>query len=98
VARRRLDGGHSTSAAIESLAAGRKRDFTDAERLVKRFVAHELTLSFVPDSAQRLWRTLTRTKCQLIRNRVQLQNWLEALLEEPMSNQSCPASCRTYWA
>jgi hypothetical protein len=33
---------------------GRKRDFPDAERLVKRLVARELTLSFVPDSEQRL--------------------------------------------
>ena len=51
---------------------GRKRDFPDAERLVKRLVAHELTLSFVPDVTQRLWRTVTRRKYQLIRNRVQL--------------------------
>jgi hypothetical protein len=34
---------------------GRKRDFPDAERLVKRLVAQELTLSFVPDAEQRLW-------------------------------------------
>src|SRR6476619_1307684 len=37
---------------------GRKRDFPDAERLVKRLVAQELTLSFVPDAEQRLWRTV----------------------------------------
>jgi transposase len=49
---------------------------------VKRLVANELTLSFVPDGEQRLWRTVTRTKYQLTRNRVQLQNQLEALLEE----------------
>jgi transposase len=61
---------------------GRKRDFPDAERLVKRLVAHELTLSFVPDATQRLWRTVTRRKYQLTRSRVQLQNRLEALLEE----------------
>src|SRR5258708_7940957 len=61
---------------------GRKKDFRDAERLVKRLVAHELTLSFVPDVEQRLWRTVTRTKYQLRRNRGQLQNRLEALLEE----------------
>lgn len=61
---------------------GRKRDFPDAERLVKRLVAQELTLSFVPDPEQRLWRTLMRRKYQLTRNRVQLQNRLEALLEE----------------
>src|SRR5436853_2349942 len=61
---------------------GRKRDFPDAERLVKRLVAHELVLSFVPDVEQRLWRTVMRTKYQARRNRVQLQNRLEALLEE----------------
>jgi transposase len=61
---------------------GRKSDFADAERLVKRLVAHELTLSFVPDPQQRLWRTVTRAKDQQRRNRVQLQNRLEALLEE----------------
>jgi transposase len=61
---------------------GRKKDFRDAERLVKRLVAHELVLSFVPDAEQRLWRTVMRTKYQLTRNRVQLQNRLEALLEE----------------
>jgi hypothetical protein len=31
---------------------GRTRDFPDAERLVKRLVARELTLSFVPDVEQ----------------------------------------------
>ena len=61
---------------------GRKKDFPDAERLVKRLVAQELTLSFVPDAEQRLWRTVMRRKYQLTRNRVQLQNRLEALLEE----------------
>ena len=61
---------------------GRKRDFPDAERLVKRLVAQELTLSFVPEPEQRLWRTVMRRKYQLTRNRVQLQNRLESLLEE----------------
>ncbi len=61
---------------------GRKKDFPDAERLLKRLVANELTLSFVPDAEQRLWRTVMRRKYQLTRNRVQLQNRLEALLEE----------------
>src|SRR5260370_6065197 len=61
---------------------GRKKDYPDAERLVKRLVANELTLSFVPDAEQRLWRTVMRRKYQLTRNRVQLQNRLEALLEE----------------
>ncbi len=61
---------------------GRKRDFPDAERLVKRLVAQELTLSFVPEPEQRLWRTVTRRKYQLTRNRVQVHNRLESLLEE----------------
>jgi transposase len=61
---------------------GRKRDFPDAERLVKRLVAQELVLSFVPDPEQRLWRTVTRRKLQLRRMRVRMQNQLEALLEE----------------
>ncbi|MGH8324661.1 MAG: IS110 family transposase, partial [Steroidobacteraceae bacterium] len=37
---------------------------------------------FVPDAEQRLWRTLMRRRYQTTRNRVQLQNRLEALLEE----------------
>ena len=61
---------------------GRKRDFRDAERLLKRLVSQELTLSFVPHAEQRLWRTVTRTKYQLRRNKVRLHNQLEALLEE----------------
>jgi len=61
---------------------GRKRDFPDAERLVKRLVAQELTLSFVPDAEQRLWRTVMRGKYQLTRNHARVQNRLEALLEE----------------
>ena len=81
---RRPDVGHAASGAgaVESWARGRKKDFPDAERLVKRLVAQELTLSFVPDAEQRLWRTVTRRKYQLTRNRVQLQNRLECLLEE----------------
>jgi transposase len=61
---------------------GRKKDFPDAERLMKRLVARELVLSFVPDVEQRLWRTVTRKKYQLRRDRVRLQNQLESLLEE----------------
>ena len=63
-------------------ARGRKNDFGDAERLIKRLVAQELRLSFVPDGEQRLWRTVTRKKHQLTRQKVRLQNQLECLLEE----------------
>jgi transposase len=73
---------HLAQAQSNRGAAGRKRDFPDAERLVKRYVAGELTLSFVPDCEQRLWRTVMRRKHQVTCNRVQLQNRLECLLEE----------------
>src|SRR6266581_2692187 len=73
---------HLAQAQSNRGAGGRKKDFPDAERLVKRLVAQELTLSFVPDAEQRLWRTVMRRKYQLTRNRVQFQNRLEALLEE----------------
>jgi transposase len=73
---------HLAQAQSNRGAAGRKKDFPDAERLVKRLVAQELKLSFVPDGEQRLWRTIMRRKHQLTRNRVQFQNRLECLLEE----------------
>ena len=47
---------HLAQAQSNRGASGRKKDFPDAERLVKRLVAQELTLSFVPDTEQRLWR------------------------------------------
>ena len=61
---------------------GRKHDFRDAERLVRRLVANELILSFVPAVEQRAWRTMTRMKCQLAGDRVRLHNQVECLLEE----------------
>jgi len=73
---------HLAQAQSNRGARGRKKDFPDAERLVKRLVAQELTLSFVPDVEQRLWRTVMRRKSQVTRNRVRLQNRLESLLEE----------------
>jgi transposase len=73
---------HLAQAQSNQGPRGRKKDFPDAERLVKRLVAQELTLSFVPDVEQRLWRTVMRRKYQVTRNRVQLQNRLECLLEE----------------
>jgi len=73
---------HLAQAQSNRGTRGRKKDFPDAERLVKRLVANELTLSFVPDAEQRLWRTVTRRKYQLTREHVRLQNQLESLLEE----------------
>src|SRR5918995_2939739 len=73
---------HLAQAQSNRGRGGRKQDFPDAERLVKRLVAQELTLSFVPDAEQRLWRTVMRRKYQTTRNRVQLHSRLESLLEE----------------
>jgi transposase len=81
-ARRKSGTLHLAQAQSNRGPRGRKRDFPDAERLVKRLVARELTLSFVPDAEQRLWRTVTRKKNQLRRDRVRLHNQLESLLEE----------------
>jgi hypothetical protein len=61
---------------------GRKHDFKDAERLVRRSIADELILSFVPNGEQRTWRNMTRMKTQLTRDRVRLQSQMECLLEE----------------
>lgn len=61
---------------------GRKTDFRDAQRLLRRQRAGELTLSFVPEAEQRQMRSLTRRWVQLSKDRVRLQNQLEALLEE----------------
>ena len=61
---------------------GRKTDFRDAQRAVSRLLSGDLILSYVPEVEQRCWRTLTRTKYQLTRDKVRLQSQLESLLEE----------------
>jgi transposase len=61
---------------------GKKTDYKDAQRLVRRYEAGELTLSFVPEPEQRLMRNLTRRRTQLTRDRVRIQNQVESLLEE----------------
>jgi len=83
------EGAGSTSGQLHLCQAksnkgrrGRKDDFGDAKRLVKRLKAQELTLSFVPDEEQRLWRTVTRRRYQLSRHRVRFQGQLESLLEQ----------------
>ena len=73
---------HLAQAHSNKAPKGRKSDFADAERLVKRLVAEELVLSYVPDPEQRLWRTLTHTKQQLTREKVRTLNQIEAFLED----------------
>lgn len=73
---------HLAQAQSNKAPKGRKSDLADAKRLVRRFVAGELMLSFIPEPEQRAWRMVTRGRLQLIRERVQLQNQIESLLEE----------------
>jgi transposase len=73
---------HLAQAHSNRARKGRKDDFRDAERLARRHLSGELILSFVPDPEQRLWRTLTRSKHQLTRDRVRLHNQVESLLED----------------
>jgi transposase len=73
---------HLAQAHSNRAPRGRKHDFGDARRLLRRFVAGELILSFVPEPEQRSWRTATRMRQQLVRDRVRLQAQIEALLEE----------------
>jgi transposase len=73
---------HLAQAFSNCAPRGRKHDFKDAERLVRRLIANELILSFVPTGEQRIWRNMTRMKLQLTRDRVRLQNRMECLLEE----------------
>jgi transposase len=73
---------HLAQAQSNKAPKGRKHDFADTRRLVRRYVAGELILSYVPDAEQRNLRTLTRHKVQLTRDKVRLQSQLESLLEE----------------
>jgi len=61
---------------------GRKHDFRDAERLIRRLLAGELTLSFVPEPEQRNLRRMTRARVQLSEDQSRLHSQLECLLEE----------------
>lgn len=73
---------HLAQAWSNRAPRGKKTDFKDAERLVRRHLAGELTLSFVPEAEQRRMRSLTRRRKQLTRDRVRIQNQVESLLEE----------------
>jgi transposase len=73
---------HLAQAQSNKAPKGRKSDLADAIRLLRRFVAGELMLSFIPEAEQRDWRMVTRGRLQLVRERVQLQNQIESLLEE----------------
>lgn len=73
---------HLAQAQSNRAPTGRKSGLGDAKRLLKRFLAGEPMLSFVPGSEQRAWRIVTRGRLQLVRERVHLWNQIESLLEE----------------
>lgn len=73
---------HLAHAQSNRAPKGRKSDYADARRLVKRLVADELFLSYVPEPDQRDWRMLTRARQALVSEHVHLQNQIEALLEQ----------------
>ena len=73
---------HLAQAQSNAAPRGRKSDYVDALRLARRFLAAELRLSFVPDAEQRTWRCVSRNKHQKRQRRIQIQNQIEALLEE----------------
>jgi transposase len=80
----RLESGfklHLAQAQSNAAPRGRKHDFGDAERLARRFMANELRLSYVPDVAQRAWRTLVKAREQRVEQVTRLNHEIECLLE-----------------
>jgi transposase len=73
---------HLAQARSNAAPRGRKSDFADATRIVRRLLSGDLTLSFVPDAEQRRWRILARTRVQFCELIVQMRNQIEGLLEE----------------
>ncbi len=75
---------HLLLAQARSNAAprGRKTDYADALRLVRRLLSDDLRLSYVPEPEQRDWRSITRTRVEYGRDIIRFRNWLEGILEE----------------
>ena len=63
--------------------------FGDAQWLLRRLLAGELILSFVPDPEQRLWRTITRTKVQLVRDRVRRRMQSHQIFDGAIFTTAC---------
>jgi transposase len=57
-------------------------DFADTKRIVRRLLADDLTISFVPEAEQRRWRLLTRAPTAAMQQITRLRNQIEGLLEE----------------
>jgi transposase len=73
---------HLAQPRSTSAPRGRKSDFADATRIVRRLLAEDLTLSYVPDREQRQWRTITRMRVRMTTQQARLRNQMEGLLEE----------------
>ena len=71
---------HLAQARSNPAPRGRKSDYRDALRIVRRLLANDLTLSWVPPAEQRQWRVLARTRVQFIRDQVQARNRMECIL------------------
>jgi transposase len=61
---------------------GRKTDYGDATRLVRRLRSGDLRMSYVPEAEQRDWRLFTRARVDCQDDVTRLRNRLETLLEE----------------
>src|SRR5215470_1781583 len=88
-------GLHLAQAFSNRAPRGRKHDFKDAERLVRRLIADELILSFVPSGEQRIWRSLTRMKVHSHATEYDCRTRWSVCWKK------CASSCRswsaTYW-
>ena len=87
----------SGAGAVQSRTTGTQEGFPRCRTPGEAAGGRNLTLSFVPDAEQRLWRTVTRKKYQLRCDRVRLcrTNW-SLFWNRPIS--SCPASSPICWA
>ena len=61
---------------------GRKWDKADAQRIAKRLLSGDLTVSYVPPPEQRDWRLLSRTQVAMHESVVRVRNQVEGLLEQ----------------
>src|SRR5258708_4128305 len=71
---------HLAQAFSNRAPRGRKHDFKDAERLVRRLIAKEPILSFLSGGEKGIWRNLTPIKLQITHARVRIQSQIECLL------------------
>jgi hypothetical protein len=64
------------------LSVGLRRTEVDENRITKRLLSGDLTVSDVPPPEQRDWRLLSRTQVAMRESLVRLRNQVEVLLEQ----------------